>query len=104
MGHYRLMYPSEYLNAADLHDKEVKATIETVKVEEVPGVDGKKAPKPVITFKGAHKRWPLPKTCAKLIAKAFGPDTDKWVGKAITLFPTTCQAFGQETECVRVKI
>ncbi len=103
MGHYRLMYPSEYLNAADLHDAEVTVTIESIKVEEVPGVDGKKAPKPVLRFAKTEKRWPLPKTCAKVIAAKYGNDTAGWVGKKVTLYPTTCQAFGQIAECVRVK-
>ena len=102
--HYRLMYPSEYLNAADLHDKEVQAVIEKVEVEEVPGADGKKAAKPVMYLRGGKKRFPLPKTCARVIAAAFGNDTEKWIGKKVTLYPTRCMAFGQDVECVRVKI
>lgn len=103
MGHYRLMYPSEYLNAADLQGKEVAATIEKVALEDVPGTDGAKKKKPVVYFKGAHKRLPLPKTCAKVIAQKFGSDTDKWVGQKVTLYPTECMAFGQMVECVRIK-
>lgn len=103
MPHYRLLYPSEFLNAADLRDKDVKVTIEKVCVEQVPGADGAKKPKPVVHFKGADKRWPLPKTCAKLLAQAFGSDTDKWAGKSVTLYPTECMAFGQMTECVRIR-
>lgn len=101
--HWRLAYPSEYLNAADLHDKETKVVIDRVELEMVPGPSGEKKEKPVVHFKGAKKRWPLPKTCAREIAKAYGNDTDAWKGKTIVLFPTTCQAFGQEAECVRVK-
>lgn len=102
--HFRIMYPSEYLNAADLTGKDVTVTIESIAMEDVPGVDGKKQKKPVVKFKGAHKRWPLPKTCAKVIAAQFGTDTDDWIGKKITVYPTTCQAFGQTVECVRVRI
>lgn len=106
MPHYRILYPSEYLNAADLLEKsggEAKLTIEKVAVEEVPGSDGSKKPKPVVWFKGAKKRMPLPKICAKKIAGMFGNNTDDWVGKEITVYATTCQAFGQETECIRVR-
>lgn len=102
--HYRLMYPSEYLNAADLHGKDTVVTIEKVEIEEVPDPQGKKATKPVLYFKGAKKRLPLPKTAAKVVAALHGPDTDGWVGKKVTLYPTTCQAFGQEVECVRVRL
>ena len=101
--HYRLMYPSEYLNAADLMGKEVQVVIEKVEIEEVPGADGKKAPKPVLHAKGAKKRLPLPKCCARAIAGKYGNDTADWIGKKITLFPTRCMAFGQDVECVRVK-
>ncbi len=105
MPHYRLLYPSEYLNAADLKGKDVKVTISKVDVEEVPGHDGKKKPKCVLHFEKTPKRFPLPKTCAKVIAKKFGTETADWVGKEITVFPDTCQAFGEkDVECVRVRI
>lgn len=103
MAHYRLMYPSEYLNAADLLGKDVKVTIERIEMEAVPGADGTKKQKPVVTFKGKSKRLPLPKTCAKTIAARFGTDTEKWIGKEITVYPTTCMAFGQEVECIRIR-
>ena len=103
MAHYKLMYPSEYLNAADLQGKDVRVTIERIALEDVPGADGTKKKKPVVYFKGAHKRLPLPKTCAKVLAGAFGNDTDEWVGKTVTVFPTECMAFGQQVECVRIR-
>lgn len=98
------MYPSEYLNAADLQEREVSVVIAKVELEDVPGVDGQKKKKPVLHFTKGNKRWPLPKTCAKILAKEFGNNTDNWAGKKITLYPTTCMAFGQETECVRLKL
>jgi hypothetical protein len=105
MGHYRLLYPSEFLNAPDLGDKEVSVTIEKIVVEEVKGGDGKKQMKPVLYMKGAKKRFPLPKTCAKVIAGKFGNDTAGWIGKKVTLYPTTCDAFGiHDVECIRVKV
>lgn len=97
------MYPSEYLNAADLNGKDVSVEIAKIELEDVPGPDGKKTKKPVVHFAKAHKRFPLPKTCAKVLAARFGTNTDEWVGKKITLYPTTCLAFGQEVECVRVR-
>ena len=103
MPHYKLMYPSEYLNAADLDGKEHRVVIEAVKIEEVPDPNGQKKPKPVMTFKDRKKRMPLPKTCAKVIAAKYGNKTEDWGGKTITIYPTTCLAFGSEFECVRVK-
>ena len=105
MKHYRLLYPSEYLNAADLQGQDATVTIESVKLEDVPNPDGKKQRKPVLTFAGKSKRFPLPKTCAKVIAALHGVDTEQWVGKKVTLYPSTCKAFGQDgVECVRVRL
>lgn len=101
--HYKLMYPSEYLAAADLHGKEQKVTILRVEIEDLVGSDGKKQSKPVVWFEKAKKRMVMCKTNAKAIAKLHGTDTDNWTGKAITVYPTTCIAFGQEVECVRVR-
>lgn len=107
MPHFKSFYPSEFLQAVDLIEKgltEFTVTIEKIELEQVPGADGKKKSKPVIHFKGAQKRWPMPKTCAKVIAKKFGTKTEDWIGKKVTLFPTTCEAFGETVECIRLKI
>lgn len=97
------MYPSEYLNAADLQGKDARVVIESVSLENVPGADGQKKEKPVVRFKGKQKRFPLPKTCAKEIAKRHGKDTEDWIGKTVTIYPTECMAFGQMVECIRVR-
>ncbi len=101
--HYKLLYPSEYVAACDLHGKDAVMTILRVELEKVIGSDGKSQEKPVIYFEKAQKRMVCCKTNAKAIAKLHGNDTDKWIGKKITLYPTTCLAFGQEVECIRVK-
>ncbi len=103
MAHYKLLYPSEYLAACDLVSKDADVVIEKVAVEDVIGSDGKKQSKPVVWFKGAKKRMVCCKTNAKSIAKKHGMDTDLWIGKKITVYGTTCMAFGQEVECVRVR-
>ena len=103
MAHFKLLYPSEYLGSPDLHGKDAKVTISRVELEEVCGSDGKKQTKPVVWFDKAKKRFVLCKTNAKSISKQHGNDTDQWVGKSITLYPTTCIAFGQEVECVRIR-
>lgn len=103
MSHWKLMYPSEYVAACDLHGKDSKVVIERVDIEAVVGSDGKKQDKPVVWFRGAKKRMVLCKTNAKAVAKQHGNDTDGWVGKSITIYPTTCMAFGEEKECIRVR-
>lgn len=101
--HFKLLYPSEYIAAPDLMGKDVAVTIEKVAVETVIGTDGKKQDKPVVCFKGHKKRMVMCKTNARTIAGHHGNDTDKWIGQRITLYPTTCQAFGETKECIRVR-
>ncbi len=101
--HYKLAFPSDYVAACDLHEKDVTLTIKSVGIEEVIGSDGKKQSKPVLTFTKGAKRMVCCKTNCKSIAKKHGNEMDDWVGKTITIYPTTCQAFGETKECVRVR-
>jgi hypothetical protein len=50
---------------------------------------------------------PLPlllnKTNAKTIAQMYGNNPAQWVGKLITLFPSTTSVGGEEKDCIRVR-
>jgi hypothetical protein len=103
MPHFKSFYPSDFLGAHDLNGLEVRVEIEKVEREVITGSDGKKDEKPVVWFKGKKKRMVLCKTNAKSIAARHGNDTEGWLGKGITIYPTTCMAYGQKVECIRVK-
>jgi F420-0:gamma-glutamyl ligase len=97
------MYPSNYLGACDLMNREVKVTIKSVAISELVMVGGKKEQKPVMHFEGKNKAMVLNKTNATLIARMHGPDTESWIGKQVILYPTETK-FGRDTvECIRVK-
>ena len=98
-----LMFPSKYVKAVDIEGKDRALTIESVKAEKLQRADGDSDQGYVVTFKGAKKAWVLNKTNAKTIAKIHGKETDNWVGKRITLFATTCDAFGETVDCIRVR-
>lgn len=100
--HFKLLYPSQYLAACDLTGKDVKVTIESIKVEDIHTEKGAEK-KVIIRFSGKQKMMILNKTNAKTIAKRYGNDTDDWIGKVVTLYPTTCQAFGDTHECLRIR-
>lgn len=93
-------FPSKYLAAADLDDKTVPVEIEKVRMEEI----GDQEEKPVIYFKNQNKGMVLNKTNATTIAGIHGNDTDEWIGKMISLFPTQTEFQGKAVECIRVKI
>lgn len=103
MADYRAMFDRDYIGAWDLAGKDVVVTIARVRGETLTMQGSKKTKKPVVWFEGKDKGFVCNKTNAKAIAGMYGSDTAKWVGKKITLFPTTTQ-FGNEThECIRVR-
>ena len=110
----RLLFPSLYLSAADLSGADVDLTIRRVFVEDLR-TEGGTERKPVCYFEETkakaakagtpdkEKRWVLNKTCAMQIAAIHGNEIDDWQGKRVTLYPTTCQAFGNTVDCIRVR-
>lgn len=104
MPHYKRMYDDkEHIYAFDLDGRDVTLTIEKVFAGEVQGEKGRKSKKPVIKFVGKDKKLAVNKTNGKTIAQLYGTDTDGWLGKAITLYPTTTDFGGDTVECIRVR-
>ena len=108
----RLLFPSLYLTAVDLHGKDANLTIRRVIVDTLKTDRGDEK-KPVMYFKetkekadktGAkEKRLVLNKTNALAIAALHGNEVDAWAGKRVTLYATTCEAFGKQADCIRVR-
>lgn len=103
MPDFRSMYDRDYIFAFDLAGKDVTVRIARVEAATLTGSGGRKAKKPVIHFEGKDKGLALCKTNSKTIAAIYGNDTDAWVGKLITMFPTTT-TFGSDTvDCIRIR-
>jgi hypothetical protein len=95
---------SDKLHAADLQGRDHVVVIERVTQGEYTDHDGKRVLKPDVHFRGKKKPLGLNSTNARTIAKLFGSNkTEDWLGKAITIYPTTTMAFGEEHECIRVR-
>lgn len=94
-------FPSNYLKASDLGDKQPIVTIDRIEVEPI-GRD--KEIKPVIYFQGKEKGLVLNKTNAKKIAELTGSkDTDDWTGCQVRIYATETEFGGETVECIRVK-
>ena len=94
-------FPSKYLKTEDLKGRDVLVTIESVEQVTLPQGQGRKL---VATFRGKEKGWIVNKTNANTIANVLGStDTDDWIGKQITLYPSETEFQGQPVECVRVR-
>lgn len=115
IGDARLLFPRNYLSAADLRGKDKVLTISRVIARENLKTDRGSERKPALQFvetdkanaagKDVPTKLVLNKTNMKSIAAALGTFiADEWVGKSITLYPTTCQgAAGQTVDCIRVR-
>ena len=111
-GHYELLYPSDYVKAADLGGKDLTVQIDHVEWDDIPQAGKRdKQRKPVVIIRSADgkkvlgKKLAMGKTIARQIVDVTGEkEAGKWAGKLITIFGTTCRGVeGKQVECVRVK-
>ena len=96
-------FPSKYIKCADLKGHLVSVVIESVSIEEVGSKD-KPEQKPVMFFVGKEKGMTMNKTNAMVIADMFGPETNGWMGKTITLRPDKTQFKGDIVDCIRIQV
>lgn len=99
-----LMFPSNYIGAADLKGKDVTLTIANVQRDELMVQGGKKEVKNVIYFEKTPKMLVLNKTNAKTILALYGSEAKAWVGSRVTLYPTETRGKeGKLVPCVRIR-
>lgn len=96
------IFPSKYVRAADLNGKDVTLTIVKAAMQEM-GHGAEKETKLVLSFAKASKSLICNRTIAMTIAKLHGMDTDDWINKRVTIYPTRIRAFGQVHEVIRVR-
>jgi len=98
-----LLYPSRYLIAAELQDRDITLTIESVAPEELTMQGGVTETKPVLRFAKTKKLFVLNKTNAYTIAEMYGPETDDWAGKRVTLYPTRVPFGPDQVDAIRIR-
>lgn len=96
-------FPSRFLKVDDLQGRNVTVTIANAKIEEV-GQGRDAGTKIVLGLVGKQKAFVCNKTNATTIAKLYGPDTDGWIGKSITLCPREVEFQGQMVMAIRVSL
>ena len=101
--HWRAMTDREFLFAYDLQGRDVTVTISRVVAGQLTDQNGRKSKKPVVFFEGKDKGLALNSTNAKTIAALYGNYVEAWVGKSITIYPTTTKMAGEVVECIRVR-
>lgn len=104
MPDVRTMFDKQYLYAYDLQGRDVTVTIAKVVGGTLTGVGGQTSKKPVLFFNGAKKGLALCITNARTIAAMYGGfKSEDWIGKRVTLYPTTTTFGGKEVECIRIR-
>jgi hypothetical protein len=97
-------FPSKWLKAADLSDgNDLVLTISHVITENI-GQGAEQEVKPVIYFNETDKGLVLNKTNANTISHLFGPETEGWSGKRISIFSTEVDFAGKQTLALRVRM
>jgi hypothetical protein len=97
------LYSSKHLKCADLGGKPLTVTISDVSVEPFQN-DGDNVRKAVLHFRGnVTKPLVVNKTNYVILAHAFGPNTDAWVGKQIVVCPSMTPFKGKMVETIRVE-
>jgi len=113
--HVDLLYPSDYLAAGDLQGRDVTLTISRIEHEELHRQGGGSEWKWVVYFREMESRHDKDarkpnkrlvlnkKTHLDALRSMYGTETNDWVGKRVTLYPTTTK-FGRETvDCIRIR-
>jgi hypothetical protein len=91
-------FPSNYLKATDLQNKEIPVTVSKVVMEKI-GDD----PRMIAYFAGKQKGVVVNKTNATNLSAAYGPETDHWVGKPVVLFSVWTDFQGKSVQAIRMR-
>ena len=91
--------PAPHLEAGEL-DGDTVVTIERVDFDVVGEEKEKRG---VIFYRGVTRSHVLNRTNLKRIIALHGADTDDWIGKEITLYPSETDFGGRVVACIRVR-
>jgi hypothetical protein len=113
---YDELFPGRFLKAVEFKGRDVTLTITAVDLEEMPDKKGNKVNKdgdrvkvkPLLTFakpdgQPVEKQMVLNRTNGECLKGMFGRKVSGWIGKRVTLFPVTVEAFGDEVPAIRVR-
>lgn len=93
------LYGSKYLKCQDLNGQDIVARITNIELATFN--DGKQ--QYLLTLDGYSKKLGLNRTNAQTLMHLYGPQTDAWKGKRITLHPDITQFQGRTVDCIRLK-
>lgn len=87
---------SKYLKASDLQGKRPQVKIAAVSLVEFDDDEKGKVTKPAVALEGKEKELVCNATAVEELIRAFGADSDGWIGKTIGLSTKFYKNFGKE--------
>jgi len=100
---WRKYFTGEYIAAIEFGDKQPTMTISGIKPVKVEEEGKPTKSKALITFRETERAWLLNKTNALCLAGMFGLETDRWVGKRVTLLAVEVQVGKGREPGIRIK-
>jgi hypothetical protein len=101
---------SEWLKAKDLNGRDCNCRISDISDHTFEAMGDRPARRQIVLHFGnlptelAGKKFGLNVTNAMTITELYGPETDDWIGRYITLFPTkTRDQSGNWVDCIRLR-
>ena len=92
--------PPKHLDAADLGGKDVVVTIKNVAFTVVGEAKERKG---ALVFNEFERPMVINRTNIKRLIELHGSETDAWIGKQITLYPSEASFQGNTVPCIRVR-
>jgi hypothetical protein len=99
---YSLLYPGRFLKADLLMGKRVTLTIKNIDVQELIGENNEKKAKVIVSFSERPLEYVMPKTNGFCMKRMFGDNPHGWIGKRITIYPTTTKFGRDDVDCIRI--
>lgn len=96
------LFPTKYLSAGDL-DGDTHVKITNAILESLQAPDSKIEDKCILYFDQLQKGLPLNVTNWNSIEALHGDDSDDWIGKWVTLYPTKVQFGNKMVDGIRVR-
>lgn len=87
---------SKYLKATDLQGRRPTVTISGVSLLEFDDDEKGKQRKPALAFEGKEKQMVVNATNCEELIRAFGAESDKWIGHKVILSTKFYKQFGKE--------
>lgn len=94
--HYKKLLEGDFIRAVDFGDRHLTRKIARVQLEKMfSEKKNKDVKKGTVYFEGMERGWVVNVTNSECLAQMFGPDTDGWIGKWVTLGAELVQLGGE---------